>query len=506
MIHQDTRLAGLKHYGTGHVLIRVARRVMLALLLAHLSLLARGQEMPRLTDEVRRAATPTPEDPVRITIRPPDLAYGDLSIAVSIAEPAVRAKLYVNGLEHSEKAGPSMVFNLKPGMYVRRLRYRVEGLDKEGHVVGQDEITVNDPRPPFRIRAHAPAELPEEGPVVLNASVTAPPDNPAVRVDFFAGEQFLGSTEKPPFSTTFDVSDFDPRPAYVRAVAIARDGQEANDVSFFADRLTDRVDVVVQEVPVSVKGSPRRPLAIEDLKLVDSGIETKIDSLLRASDEPLNVVLLLDSSESMLDELPVLKEAARGFARSILDGRNRIAVVAFAERVWWLTGFTKNFRAIDDALEHLYPRGETHLYDSTIRMLFEIQKMPGRRALVVLTDGANQGGDFELDHVVHYARYSGVPIYPIIQNSLLAKLRYIPLAKPEAERYAEIAEDAGASYFIVRKSSQLPGVYNAIATELKNQYMIRFRVETRGKDIWRPIRLTSGRKDVTLRTPRGYFP
>jgi len=89
---------------------------------------------------------------------------------------------------------------------------------------------------------------------------------------------------------------------------------------------------------------------------------------------------------------------------------------------------------------------------------------------------------------------------------MLAKLQYIPFAKTEAERYAEIAEEAGASYFIVRKPSQLPEVYDAIAKELRNQYLIRFRVETRGKDIWHPIRLTTDRKGVKLRTPRGYFP
>lgn len=500
------KMARLKQKCVGCVLNAVVTRATLMLLALVFSTTSFAQELPRLTDETRARATPTAENPVRITVRPPELVYGQLSLAVSIALPAVRARLYINGLSYQEKDGPSMVFNLKPGMYVRRLRYRVEGLDAEGNVVGQDEVTVNDPRPPFRVRVHAPAALPEEGDVLLNASVTAPPDNPPIRVLFFVGEQQLADDTSPPFSTTFDASAFDPPPTYVRAVAIARDGQEANDVLFFADRVTEKVDVIVQEMPVSVKGFLREPLTIDDLELIDSGVETRIDSLIPATDLPLNVVLLLDSSESMLEELPVLKEAARGFARSILEGRNRIAVVAFTERVWWLTGFTKNLDAIDESLERLYPRGETHLYDSTIRMLFELQKMPGRRALVVLTDGVNQGGDFEVDHVVHYARYSGVPIYPIIQNSMLAKLRYIPLAKFEAERYAEIAEDAGASYFIVKKPKQLPEVYDAIAKELKNQYLIRFRAETRGKDIWRPIRLTTDRPGIKLRTPKGYFP
>jgi hypothetical protein len=139
-------------------------------------------------------------------------------------------------------------------------------------------------------------------------------------------------------------------------------------------------------------------------------------------------------------------------------------------------------------------------------MLYALQTMPGRRALVVLSDGVNQGGDFELEHVAHYARYSGVPLYPIIQNGLLVKLRRIPLARFDAERYARIAESAGASWFLIRRPAELEGVYRQISDELRNQYIIRFRTESDGRDAWHSLAVSSSLRGVQLRVPRGYFP
>jgi len=154
----------------------------------------------------------------------------------------------------------------------------------------------------------------------------------------------------------------------------------------------------------------------------------------------------------------------------------------------------------------LRPVGQTHLYDATIEMLYTLQTMPGRRALVILSDGVNEGGDFELEHVAHYARYSGVPLYPIIKNSLLVKLRRIPLARFDAEKYARIAESAGASWFLIRKPAELDGVYRQISDELRNQYIIRFRTESDGRDVWHSLGVSTSMKGVTLRAPRGSFP
>ena len=487
-------------------MLRTLPLLTLVALLAGLAAPASAQQVVVPDAEAQRQALPGDESPVRITLRPSGIVHGTLSLPVSVAPEVARTELFINGVRHSEARGRSMVFQVRIGKYLRRMRLRVAGFDASGNEIGGDEVVVNDPQPPFRVRALAPAMLPEMGLAKIGASVSTPPSDPVRSVEFFLGETSLGSDPTEPYEASFDVVALAPLPPYVRVTATAVSGAETHDVRFFDGAVSERLDVLVQEIPLSVKGKVKRPLEIADLTLLDSGEPRAIDTLLRASDKPLNVILLIDSSQSMLEELPVVKRAAVGFARSILGGGNRVAIVAFRERTIWLTGFTDDLARVERSLEQLRPLGETHLYDATIEMLYALQTMPGRRALVVLSDGVNQGGDFELEHVAHYARYSGVPLYPIIQNGLLVKLRRIPLARFDAERYGRIAESAGDSWFLIRKPAELEGVYRQISDELRNQYIIRFRTESDGRDAWHSLAVSSSLRGVQLRVPRGYFP
>ena len=444
------------------------------------------------------------EHSVQITEKPRGLVWGTLAVPVSSGESVDRVELRVNGVPFATASGRNVTFNVGIGKYVRRLRVRAVGMDADGRVVGQDEMTVNDPQPPFRVRLDVPSALPTEGPVTMFASVLAPRNIPILGVDFFVGESLIGTDLKEPYSISFDPAEY-PDARYARAVARARGSLEANAVAFWGDVVHEDIEVVVKHIPLSVFGKDSAPLTRDDVRLIDSGKERPIDALVPAQDQPLNVIMLIDTSESMLTELPVIQQAAREFARSIIRKNDRIAVVAFHQRVFWLTGFTSDLALVDKAIGKLEPRGQTHLYDAVIEMLYELQKMPGRKALVVLSDGMNFGGEFELDHLVHYARYSGVPIYPIVKNRWLSRFMRFGLGMLEAKRFAEIARESGASYFIIGGPSELPQVYRSIAAELQQQYILVFRTESTGTDIWHPLAVESRRK-LNLRVPRGYFP
>jgi Ca-activated chloride channel family protein len=239
--------------------------------------------------------------------------------------------------------------------------------------------------------------------------------------------------------------------------------------------------------------------------LWDSGQRRPIEGLVAADDQPLHVILLVDYSESMLEELPVVKAAARRFGQQLLRPQDRLAVVGFKQRAFWLTGWTSDWNAAAQAIDRIQPSGQTHLYDSVIEMLFELQKTPGRHALVVLTDGADQGSRFELEHLVHYARYAGVPIYPVIKNRTLQRWMKLGVGRLQARRLANIAEDTGATYFIIQSERELDGVYGRIAQELRQQYQLVFHSEADVPDQWRPLSVVSS-GGHSLRIPKGYFP
>lgn len=429
--------------------------------------------------------------------------HGMLQVPVVAAEPVARISIFVNGVKYAEAPGRAVTAQLRVGQYLRRLRVRAVGYDAAGAEVAQDEMVINDPRPPFRVHLTAPATLPDGEVMTLGANVVKPAALAIVGIDFYVGEEKVETKAAGPYEVTVDPRKF-ANAVYARVVARAADGQEANDVVFFGDRPADAIDVSLQQVPISVASGPA-DLRIEDLTLNDNGAERKIEALVPASDQPLHVVLLIDYSESMLEELPVVKAAARQFARTLLRPQDRIAVVGFNQKTFWLTPWTNDWNAAANAVDRVKPVGETHLYDSAIEMLFEIQKQPGRHALVVLTDAVDQGSAFKLDHLAWYARYAGVPVYPIVKNKMLSRLMRFGVGYLEARRLAAIARDTGATYFIIQKESELGGVYARIAAELRQQYQLVFYSAPGAKDQWHPLRVEA-RGGRTLRVPRGYFP
>lgn len=440
---------------------------------------------------------------VRITQKPVGLVHGRIYVPVVATDPVVRIAFFINGVKYTEADGKNATAQVPVGDYIRRLRIRAIGYDADGHEAGEDEMVVNDPQPPFRVHLTAPAAVPTAGPLTLEASIIKPQDLGIASVDFFIGEKKVATLTAPPYQVAVDASQH-PAAVYARVVARSSAGDEANDVVFFGDRPSDAIDVTLQQVPVSV-ASGTRPLRIEDLTLLDDGEPRKIEALVPASNQPLYVVLLIDYSESMLEELPVVKAAARQFARTLLRPQDRIAIVGFNQRTFWLTGWTNDWNAAADAVDRVQPIGETHLYDSAIEMLYELQKMPGRHALVVLTDGADQGSSFRLEHLSWYARYAGVPVYPIVKNRLLSRLMRFGVGYFEARRLASIAHDTGATYFIVQKERDLPAVYQRLAAELREQYQLVFYSSPGAADAWHTLRLDT-RGGQQLRIPRGYFP
>lgn len=450
------------------------------------------------------AAYAQDDSPVRITLKPTTLQHGVLQIPVSTREDVARTALTINGVPSGEAAGQrSVIYKVPIGNYVRRLRCRVTGYDRFNTVVGFDELVVNDPQPPFRAKLITRDIDPKQKSAEMTASVISP--TPVAAVDFYYGESLVGTDAQPPYAVTFDPSFF-PQASYARLVAKSSGGDESNDVVFFGTSARENVDVVLQRVPVSVIGKPpARELTAADFRVEDNGGTVHIEDVHSAREEPLNVILLIDCSQSMLDELPVIKQAAKGFARTLVNGRDTLAIVGFHERTFWLTPFTNNIAQLDGAIDRLRPLGRTHLYDASIEMLYELQKRPGRRALVVLTDGANDGGEFNLDNLVHYARYSGVPIYPVIKNSVLQKAMRFGVGYLQVRRVAEVAKDSGATYFIVKDGSELPRVYSTIANELAQQYTLLFYPVGSSGDTWHPLKVELA-DGTQLRAPKGYFP
>ena len=132
--------------------------------------------------------------------------------------------------------------------------------------------------------------------------------------------------------------------------------------------------------------------------------------------------------------------------------------------------------------------------------LYQFRATPGRKAVVVLTDGDDNHSWSDYATLRRYARSAGVPIYFIGLN-----LSFLDTGIKG--RMNELAADTGAEAFFVGKASALPEVYRKIETELRSQYFLRYLTNsTKGENQFRAIEVTLKDPKLHAKTIRGYFP
>src|SRR5262245_51703722 len=153
-----------------------------------------------------------------------------------------------------------------------------------------------------------------------------------------------------------------------------------------------RVDVPLVSVDVRVndsRGQPLTSLTEKDFVLVEDGVEQQIQAF-SSVDTPYNILLLFDRSGSTQDQWSFMQRAASRFMFN-LRKQDSLALGAFDDGLMMLSDWNSSPREVDKALEELPkrgPAGGTNLYQSLERATRrEFRNTPGRRALIVLSDG-----------------------------------------------------------------------------------------------------------------------
>jgi Ca-activated chloride channel homolog len=256
-------------------------------------------------------------------------------------------------------------------------------------------------------------------------------------------------------------------------------------------------------------------LTAADFAVFEDGIEQTVQ-FFEATDVPLDLILLIDTSSSMSDKMDVVHEAAGGFLKTLKVG-DRGAVVAFADGVDVVQSFTTDRQLLEQAVRRTAARGATSLYNAiyiALKQFGRAARQDGdvrRQAIAVLSDGEDTSSLLTFDDVLGLARKSGVSIYPIALQSKYASARMVSTGQrrffSEAE-YAmrSLAQETGAQAFFPLQVFELKGIYANIAQELSSQYSIAYspangRADGRFRRIL--VRIAN-RPELKLRTRTGY--
>jgi len=212
----------------------------------------------------------------------------------------------------------------------------------------------------------------------------------------------------------------------------------------------------------------------------------------------VSVALLFDTTGSMHEALPPLKSAAMQLVDD-LRPTDSVAVYSFADAVTELQPFTSDKEAAKRAILKTHAQGVTALYDALVRVNRDMAGRPGKKVIIVFTDGADNSSMLMAGTAIDRAKARGIPIYTIAEGealehpNLLAELN-------------NISQSTGGTQFQIRKLSDIGTVFEKVSQDLLHGYLVAFQPAAGDNRSWRKIEVVlSGRKGLQVRARQGFF-
>lgn len=269
------------------------------------------------------------------------------------------------------------------------------------------------------------------------------------------------------------------------------------------------VDVVSLNVTVTDPANKFvRDLTQDEFNVFEDGVKQDVTFFSRTQ-QPIALAILLDTSASMEDKLPLAQEAAIGFATRLRPD-DVAEIVDFDSKVDILQTFTNDRSALERAIRNTRADGSTAIYHAIYISLKELKKVAAqseadirRQAIVVLSDGEDTSSILGYDEVLDLAKRSETAIYTIgLRGSDLT-----PRGFKEAEFVMrQLAQETGGRSFFPQAATELPRIYDQISDELSSQYTLAYSSKNPRRDgAWRRIVVRVNRQDATARTKLGYY-
>ena len=279
--------------------------------------------------------------------------------------------------------------------------------------------------------------------------------------------------------------------------------------SLWAQDLGDaifRVDsrlVVLHATAEDGDGHLLMDLPQSSFQVFENGVRQQIKSF-RREDVPVSVGLIIDNSASMADKRARVAAAALALVR-LSNPEDEVFIVNFDANPTLDVDFTSDPARLTKGLGRIDSRGETAMRDA-VRM--GIEHLKGRnqkekKALIVVTDGADNSSLASLEAVVRAAQQNEVLIYPV---GLLGDDS--PHEAERARRALDVlAQSTGGQAYYPADVSEIDRVAPQIAREMRNQYIVTYIPDNQEQDgSYRQIRVVVDAPGVAhVRTRSGYY-
>jgi Ca-activated chloride channel family protein len=211
-------------------------------------------------------------------------------------------------------------------------------------------------------------------------------------------------------------------------------------------------------------------LTRDDFALAEDGRPQQISVFERQSELPLNLTLAIDTSGSVRKDMSAEADAARRFAHALLRSQDQMSLMQFATAARELTPFTNKMSQIDHGLGQLRGDWATALYDAICMGSARLGRNPGRRVLVLISDGDDTASSATYAQALEQALRNEVMIYSIIDVPIEASA-----GRDLGGEHALItlAEQTGGKSFYVSDGG-LSNAFARVSDDLRAQYLLAY--------------------------------
>jgi VWFA-related protein len=266
------------------------------------------------------------------------------------------------------------------------------------------------------------------------------------------------------------------------------------------------VDMVSMAAIVrDAKGKIVPSLRREDFEIFDAGKNRPIVDLRTELAAPASVALLMDGSGSM--KVGAANELAQRISGAILSSlnpaRDDAALYSFDTRLLSVQEFTHDLKTVTNRVSVVDAWGSTSLYDAIAGTSAIVAKRTAnRRALVVLTDGADTASAYSPEQVSAIASAVDVPVYVFVMATMTREGEKVPFEAERRSTLAHLARATGGDFFVAYDTASTTAAINQMVEELRHQYVLAF--EASPEHGWRNVQVRTRKKGLVVRT-RGWY-
>jgi len=226
-----------------------------------------------------------------------------------------------------------------------------------------------------------------------------------------------------------------------------------------------------------------------DFTVYENGVERQVTKVV-PTNEPFNLVLLLDVSGSVEERIEFIRKAARDFLNTA-SPQDRIAIISFRDDIQVISDFSTDRKMLSRKLDEIDAGGGTALYDALGFVLADtVKQLRGERtAVVILSDGDDNKSFVPFPAILEAIVESGALIYPLyIPSGLIPessvpkpevtidplRTRYLTLTTRAHEEGQKLAQASGGVYYPIRHLQELQRAYDDVVVQLRTAYTVTY--------------------------------